>query len=673
MAEHWRTEDDSDGIRWLSLDKAGSNTNVLSQQVLRELRELIDRIEADVPTGVVIKSAKRSGFILGADISEFERVETVEQAESLAGDGQALLARIAALPCPTVAAMHGFALGGGLELAMACDYRVAVESYDRSIGLPEVQLGIHPGFGGTVRSVRLLGAPLAMDLMLSGRSVSPMEAVRSGLVDEIADPAHLDQAARSLVQSRPPKHKAPLHLRALNLKPLRLWLGSRIKTRLARRARREHYPAPYAIVDLWVRYGASRGAAYRAEARSIAELLFTVTSKNLVRVFFLRERLRGLAKPSSAAERVHVVGAGVMGGDIAAWCALQGLTVTLQDRAIEFIEPAMERATALFERRLKAPGAAAAASERLIVDLEGDHIGEADVVIEAIVERLDAKQGLFRDLEPRMRERGLLTTNTSSIQLEELSAGLAHPGRFLGLHFFNPVSRLPLVEVIRGDSTDEVSVSQAMAFVAQIGKLPLPCRSAPGFVVNRILAPYMLEALFAHEDGHALETIDKAAENFGMPTGPVELADRVGLDVALHVTGILSETLGATVPALLQSKVDAGELGAKTGAGFYRFRRDRPQKAATFAEPDAELQDRLILALVNEAMACYEDGVVDDLDLLDAGVIFGTGFAPFTGGPIHHARQRGVAAIIERLESLAATFGPRFTPRPGWRKLIPGA
>jgi len=672
MAEHWRTEDDSAGIRWLSLDKAGSSTNVLSQQVLAELSELIDGIEAEAPAGVVIKSAKPSGFILGADIAEFERLESVAQAETLAADGQALLARIEALPCPTVAAINGFALGGGLELALACDYRVAAESYDRCIGLPEVQLGIHPGFGGTVRSVRLLGAPLAMDLMLSGRSVSPMEALRSGLIDQVADPAHLDQAARNVVRRRPPSRRAPFHLRALNLRPARYWLGRRIRARVTRRARREHYPAPHAILDLWVRHGASGPDAYRAEARSIAELLFTPTSKNLVRVFFLRERLRGLATQSSAAARVHVVGAGVMGGDIAAWCALRGLTVTLQDRALEFVEPALARASALFERRLKAPGAAAAATDRLIVDLEGESIGEADVVIEAIVERLDAKQALFRDLEPRMRESGLLATNTSSIKLEELSAGLAHPGRFLGLHFFNPVSRLPLVEVIRSDSTDDASLDQAVAFVARIGKLPLPCRSAPGFVVNRILAPYMLEALLAHEDGHAFETIDKAAERFGMPTGPVELADRVGLDVALHVTRILGETLGATVPALLQSKVDAGELGAKTGRGFYRFEKDRPQKAASFASPDAELQDRLILALVNEAMACYEDGVVDELDLLDAGVIFGTGFAPFTGGPIHYARQRGVEAVIERLESLATAFGPRFTPHPGWRKLISG-
>ncbi|MCY3730377.1 MAG: 3-hydroxyacyl-CoA dehydrogenase family protein, partial [Rhodospirillaceae bacterium] len=383
-----------------------------------------------------------------------------------------------------------------------------------------------------------------------------------------------------------------------------------------------------------------------------------------------RERLRARAKPASSVERVHVVGAGVMGGDIAAWCVLNGLTVTLQDRAMAFVEPALERAAALFKRRLKAPGAAAAAGERLQVDLQGARIGEADVVIEAIVERLDAKQALFAELEPRIRAGALLATNTSSLPLESVASGIRDPGRFVGLHFFNPVARLPLVEVIRTEATEPAFLEAGAEFVARLGKLPLVCRSAPGFVVNRVLAPYMFEALRAYQDGVALETIDRAAERFGMPTGPVELADRVGLDVALHVTHVLGAALGATVPALLQAKVDAGELGAKTGQGFYRFENGRPRKATAFAEPDAQLQDRLILALVNEAMACYEDGVVEELDLLDAGIVFGTGFAPFTGGPIHYARQCGIEAIIGRLESLAEAFGPRFAPRPGWRKLL---
>ena len=670
MTQHWRKHDDPSGIRWLLLDKADSRTNALSQQVLEELSELLDEMVAEPPTGLIIKSGKDSGFVAGADISEFGRIASIEQAEKQVIQAQAMLARLESLRCPTVAAINGFALGGGLELALACDYRVAVDDYDRCMGLPEVQLGIHPGFGGTVRSIRLLGVPVAMDLMLTGRLLSPVEALAAGLIDRTAAVDELDEVARMLVAQRPPKRRAPFYLAALNLKPVRHWLAGRMRARLARKAPRDHYPAPYALVDLWVRYGARGAAAYRAEARSIAQLLFTETSRNLVRVFFLRERLRGLAPKSAAVARVHVVGAGVMGGDIASWCALQGLTVSLQDRAMKFVEPALERARVLFQRRLKAPGAAQAARQRLSVDLEGQEVAAADVIIEAIVERLDAKQELFRELESGAGPTALLATNTSSIRLEEISRDLSRPERFVGLHFFNPVARLPLVEVIRGESTDEASLSRAMSFVTQIGKLPLPCRSAPGFVVNRILAPYMLEALLAHEDGHALETIDKAAENFGMPTGPVELADRVGLDIAASVVGILGETLGTVVPALLQAKVDAGELGAKTGGGFYRFENGRPRKSSDYARPDEELQDRLILAMVNEAMACFEDGVVEELDLLDAGVIFGAGFPPFTGGAIHYARHRGIEAVVQRLESLAAAYGPRFAPRPGWQKLI---
>jgi 3-hydroxyacyl-CoA dehydrogenase/enoyl-CoA hydratase/3-hydroxybutyryl-CoA epimerase len=301
----------------------------------------------------------------------------------------------------------------------------------------------------------------------------------------------------------------------------------------------------------------------------------------------------------------------------------------------------------------------------LTVDLDGEQIGTADVVIEAIIEKLAAKQALFRKLESEASADAILATNTSSIRLEDIVADLVDPSRFVGFHFFNPVAQLPLVEVVRGTGTDEAVLRRAMSFATRIGKLPLPCRSAPGFVVNRILAPYMLEALRAHEEGAAIETIDRAARNFGMPTGPVELADRVGLDIALHVT----EGLCSASPESLRAKVEAGELGAKTGKGFYEFKNNKPQKLSHYVQPDQELQDRLILILVNEAMACYEDGVVEDTDLLDAGVIFGTGFAPFTGGPIHYVIERGVDDVVARLEFLTGRVGTQFTPRPGWQKL----
>ena len=666
MTRHWHSRDDADGIRWLILDKAGSNTNVLSQAVLRELADLVDEAAADPPAGLVFKSAKDSGFIAGADISEFRALVDSGQAEDLVNDGQALLNQLEKLPCPTVAAIHGFALGGGMELALACDYRIAVESHERNLGLPEVRLGIHPGLGGTVRSVRLLGAPAAMNLMLTGRSISAVEARRMGLLDRIVPGGQLDQAARELVVKVPLKQRPSAHLRMLGLPLLRSLLGRRLRAQVGRRARPEHYPSPFAIVDLWVRHGARGESAFKAEARSIARLLRTSTSRNLVRIFFLRERLRGQAPKMSGIRRVHVAGAGIMGGDIAAWCALRGFRVTIHDRSEALVKPALERAEALFRRRLRAPGAAEKARQRLVADTDG--MAEADLVIEAIVERLDAKQDLYRDLEGRMRADAVLATNTSSIDLERLAGAIEHRGRFLGLHFFNPVAKLPLVEVVRSDSTDDSHMTRAMAFVNEIGKLPLPCRNSPGFLVNRILAPYFTEALYTLHDGYAPETIDRAAEDFGMPMGPVELADRVGLDVVLHA----AESMGAAAGgagSLLHAKVQAGELGAKSGAGFYRFRDNRPIKSRRAALPDRDLQDRLILPLLNAAVACHVEGIVEDPDLVDAGVIFGTGFAPFRGGPIQYARLRGIEAVVRRMESFAESLGPRFAPHAGWEKL----
>jgi 3-hydroxyacyl-CoA dehydrogenase/enoyl-CoA hydratase/3-hydroxybutyryl-CoA epimerase len=533
-----------------------------------------------------------------------------------------------------------------------------------------VQLGIHPGFGGSVRAVQILGAPLALDLMLTGRSLSPHEAAKHGLVDRVVPRDELHSAAQELIARRPALRRAPWHVALLNLAPLRRIVAGRVRAGVRKRARPEHYPAPYAIVDLWERYGAHGEQAFRAEADSIGQLLVTPTCRNLVHVFELRERLRNLAPKDSRVRRVHVVGAGTMGGDIAAWCALRGLDVTLQDRAQQYVDPALARARELFAKRLKAPGEAEAAGRRLRVDLAAAEVGSADLVIEAIVEKAEAKRGLFAELEPRLPSTALIATNTSSIRLETLASALQRPEQFVGLHFFNPVASLPLVEVIRGEQTAEETMLAAMSFVTQIGKLPLPCRSTPGFLVNRLLTPYMLEALHAHADGHSLESIDAAAKAFGMPMGPVELADRVGLDVALHVADILSGVLATQPPELLKAKVAQGELGVKTGRGFYSYdAHGKPIKDRARSKPDAELADRLLLPLLNEAVACLDEGVVADADLVDAGVVFGAGFAPFTGGPLRYARQRGVGEIVDKLNRFAARFGTRFTPHDGWKHL----
>ena len=672
----WRMERDGDGIVWLLADKPDTSTNVLSSHVLRELNELLDRIASPALRGIVVLSAKKSGFIAGADIKEFTGVTSAESGYRLIHAGQQVFDRLEALPCPTVAAIQGFALGGGLELALACRYRVAVGDERLSLGFPEVQLGIHPGFGGTVRSVRLIGVRAAMQMMLTGKAVRADKALKLGLVDKLVPQSELRSAARQLILDPPPPRRPGLIDRALSWPLVRTMLQRSLIGQVAQKAPREHYPAPYAIIDLWARYGAHGAVAFEAEARSIAELFTTETARNLIRVFMLQDRLKALGgKPATPLEHVHVVGAGVMGGDIAAWSALRGLSVTLQDRELRFIEPALTRARELFEKRLRDPAKVAAATARLTADVTGDGAAQADVVIEAIFENLAAKRELYAALEPRMKPGAILATNTSSIVLESLAEGLARPERLTGLHFFNPVAQMPLIEIIHTAGTDPAVLQQAIAFTRTLDKLPVPCRSAPGFIVNRVLMPYLYEAMHAAQQGVPIHVIDEAAVAFGMPMGPIELADVVGLDVAAHVGEIIADELGRPMPNLtrLRELIALGKLGRKSGAGFYLWKDGKPVKPAGAAEaPPRELIDRLILVLVNECAACLREQIVEDADLLDAAVIFGTGFAPFRGGPLTYARSRGVAAVVERLEELAARLGARFQPDSGWA-LVAGA
>lgn len=671
--QHWRGEIDRDGIEWLCIDQAGADSNTLGAEVLGELEQHLEEVVERLPRGLVIHSGKPSGFVYGADIKEFTRIETPEEAYELVRRGQQVLNGLESLPCPTVAAIDGFALGGGLELALACDYRLAVDRPKRVLGLPEVKLGIHPGFGGTVRTVRTVGVSDAMDLMLTGKMLAPQKARAIGLVDRLVAPDNWKQAAREMIQARPRPARAPLVQRLLNLAPVRPFVARSIEQRVRKRARREHYPAPYAIVELWREHGASPERGYKAEARSIAELMCTDTSRNLVRVFFLEQRLKSAGGgEASGVERVHVVGAGTMGGDIAAWCALRGLEVSLQDREEKYVRPAIERAQKLFDKRIRSEPDRKAAADRLRADVAGDGVPEADLVIEAIFEDREAKQTLYRELEPRMKSSAVLASNTSSIRLEELTPALEREGRLIGLHFFNPVAQLPLVEVVRSERSDTGAIDTGHAFVKKIGKTPLECRSAPGFVVNRVLAPYMGEAMALAEEGVPLAVIDEAAERFGMPLGPVELADSVGLDVAWHVAQILAEAFDKPLPARLGEMVDAGKLGRKSGEGFYQWEDgDAVKPDPGEFEPPEDLQDRLILPMVNEAVACLHDGVVEDADLLDGGLVFGTGFAPFRGGPLNYARNRGVVEVRQRLELLAGQHGERFLPSPGWDGLKP--
>lgn len=666
---HWLQTRDAKGIHWLTLDRVGSRTNTLSGAVLNEFETLLAGIEADLPRGLIIQSAKPTGFIAGADIREFVQFQNIEQVKERVLYGQALFNRLEALPIPTVALIHGFCLGGGLELALACRYRIADEG--ARLGLPEVKLGIHPGWGGTPRLTRLLPAITALELILTGRTLEAEAAKQLGLVDVVTERSQLTGAARQAILDGLKAKRGGLKVALLNSAPVRWVLAHTLRRKLAARVRPEHYPAPYALIDIWRRDGGDPERLQQAEADSVAPLLLGDTAQNLIRVFFLRERLKALGRDIDFPIRyVHVIGAGVMGGDIAAWSALQGLTVTLQDRSPELLDPAVRRAADLFGKQLKDEAKVREALERLIPDHHGTGLARADVVIEAIYEDLQAKQDLYRRIEPHLKPEILLATNTSSIPLEKLAQALVRPQRLVGLHFFNPVAKMPLVEAIRGDATDTAIFARTKAFARRIDRLPLPVRSSPGFLVNRVLMPYLMEAIVLVEEGVQPAAIDAAAKAFGMPMGPLELADRVGLDICLQVGDILARELGGEVPDRLRELVEQGHKGCKTGQGFYRYWDGKPQKSRVKDGGDPELQDRLLLPMLNECVACLREGVAADADLVDAAMIFGTGFAPFRGGPIQYLKKRGRDELLRRLGELEQRYGKRFHPDLGWESVL---
>jgi 3-hydroxyacyl-CoA dehydrogenase/enoyl-CoA hydratase/3-hydroxybutyryl-CoA epimerase len=672
----WSLITDADGIAWLSFDKPGTSTNVLSHAALIELDSCLQTLSKQPPRGLVVRSAKPSGFIAGADVREFVQLASADQAFETVRGAQRIFGVLEALPCPTVAIIHGFALGGGFELALACRYRVGVKGDKFSVGLPEVMLGIHPGFGGTVRAVRRAGVRTAMEMMLTGKTLRADKALRAGFIDRLVFPADTEAAARELIVRKPRQRQPRLLDRMLSWPLVRGLVRRQLIKQVRAKARPEHYPSPYAIIDLWSSYGARGEKAYEAEARSIADLMVGDTSRNLVRVFLLQERLKGLGDRNGTSlapiSRVHVVGAGVMGGDIAAWCAQRGLNVTLQDREMKFIEPALKRAREAFEKRLRDATKAGELMTRLTADVAGDGVPGADVIIEAIFEDAAAKHELFARVEPRMKASAILASNTSSIMLEQLDDQLPDPGKLVGVHFFNPVSQLPLVEIVRGETSSEDSIQKAIAFTRKIDKLPLPCKSSPGFLVNRVLVPYLNEAMFALQEGIPIEVIDEAALRYGMPMGPVELADVVGLDVCKHVGEIVSGALNKQKPdtSRLDALLAAKKLGRKSGEGFYVWRDGKAvKKSGLAAEPPPDLEDRLILALANECAAVLREGIVADADLIDAGCIFGSGFAPFRGGPLTYARKRGIDAVVARLRELSKSYGSRFEPDNGWSQV----
>ena len=667
----WVSRKDDQGILWLNLDKRNTDTNVLSIAVLEELGKLLDEIVKKPPRAVIFRSAKKSGFIAGADVHEFLEVSNTQEALIMIKRGQALFSRIEALPCPTIAMIEGFCMGGGTELALACDYRLALDEERTKIGLPEVKLGIHPAYGGVVRATRMINPLKSLELMLSGRALSARQARAIGLIDQAQPQRQIERAAQQMALSPGRKQIMPWQGKILSLPGVRQLLANYMKKQVALKAPRQHYPAPYALLDVWANHYDNKTRMMEEEANSVARLIQGDTVRNLIRVFFLQTRLKGLGdKKSFVPTHIHVIGAGTMGGDIAAWCALRGFNVTLQDREPKYLSNAFKRANQLFSRKLKTSVDKNSALDRLIPDCAGYGVSRADVVIEAIYENTEAKHAIYKDIEGRMKAGAVLATNTSSIPLETLATVLKEPDRLVGIHFFNPVAMMPLIEIVKTASTSQETLDKAIAFSQHIGKLPLPVKSSPGFLVNRILMPYLVEAMTLHDEGVAAEAIDKAALDFGMPMGPVELADTVGLDICLSVAENLSKAFAIVVPKGLGKMVAAGKLGKKSEQGFYNYNKGKPVKDKDCDLGDQKaIQNRLVYRFLNEAAACLQEGIVEDQDLLDAGIIFGTGFAPFRGGPMNYSLQQGVESLTTAMAEYADKYGERFKPVEGWSHL----
>jgi 3-hydroxyacyl-CoA dehydrogenase/enoyl-CoA hydratase/3-hydroxybutyryl-CoA epimerase len=664
---NWNFEIDEENIAWLHVDMQDSSANILSREMLEELDHQLLSISQHNPVGLVMLSDKNSGFFAGADVKAFAGMTDRHEAEQLIHHAHEILDHLENLPFPSVALIHGFCLGGGLELALACSYRIASDDADVRIGFPETRLGIFPGFAGTVRSTALIGHLNALQLMLTNRNLNGRQAKKIGLVDEVVPTRQFKPAARYLIQNRPRRRRPSLLQRIAGVSLIRSGLTTWLKRQVSKKVSIEHYPAPYALLDHWNTSAGNPQQMALSEQQEVAKLLTGETAQNLIRVFLLQNRLKAQkGDPGFKPSHVHVVGGGLMGGDIAAWCSLKGLTVTLHDQSPEMLSRAIARAQQLFNKRLRDKRKVRDAMDRLIPDCLACGVPRADVVIEAIYEDAEAKQGLYRQLEPRMKSDAVLATNTSSIPLEILAEKLQDPGRLVGLHFFNPVAKMPLLETVTMAGTHAAVIEKALAFSKRISKLPLLVKSSPGFLVNRVLLPYLMEAMQLHKEGVPAAVIDKAAKEFGMPMGPIELADTVGLDICKSVAEKLGDTLAIEVPQELISMVDAGKLGRKSGEGFYRYENDKAVKQETSQPVDKMLADRLIGRLLNEAVATLREGVIADADAVDAGIVFGAGFAPFRGGPMHYIEHYGKDAMLEKLQQLEQQHGERFKPDAGW-------
>lgn len=630
------TTEYSNGVLRIGIDKENSNTNVLSTPVLADLSDLLTTCACDSSLKtVVIISNKKIGFIAGADINEFSSFASKTDGLTYVGLGQRVARQISSLSATTIAAIHGFAFGGGLEIALACKYRIAMDG--TKLGLPEVQLGIHPGFGGTINLPKIVGVFTAMDLMLTGKTIDARQAAKMKLVDIVVPKRQFESTINGFIKNPPKLKNLPLLEHVLNFGPVRMAVSAMLNHKLKSKVSKTHYPAPYELVNLWNCTGSNDdNVSYACEQMSVVDLAMSDTAKGLSRVFKLKEKLKAIGKEASKAvdpvKHVHVIGTGVMGGDIIIWCAFKGLKVTVQDRKPENIAKLMLRANKFLSKKIKDKRKLMLTLDNIIPDNKGCGVLKADIVIEAVVEDLNVKKKIFSEIETKLKPGAFIGTNTSSIVLEDLCKDMKDPSKLVGLHFFNPVTVMPLIEIVVGKQTSEEVKNKAVAFSSLIDRLPLTVKSHPGFLVNRVLMPYILEAVKLYSMGLDANDIDSAALDYGMPMGPLHLADVVGLDVCKHVAENLQSISNIKIPTIIAKKIDSGELGVKTGCGFFNYKDGKSDFKRCEVISGGEISDKLIYAMMFEAIECLKDGIVEDKDMLDAGMIFGTGYAPFTGG-----------------------------------------
>lgn len=692
-------EVDDDGVGWITFDDPSRKLNVFDESVMRRLAEVLasarSRAEDGSMKALVFRSGKSRGFVAGADVTAIEAVEDPAEGEQASRMGQAIFGEIESLPVPTVAAINGLCLGGGTELALACDYRLASDSPKTAIGLPEVMLGILPAWGGTTRLPRLVGLQAALDLLLSGSRARGRKAKRIGLVEDIFPAELFDQKAKDFALARarrepPPSRPQPKAVARLldGTAPGRMVVLKMAKKQVMKRTG-GHYPAPLKILEVVRRGGTgSLQRSLNLEATAAGELIVSSVSKNLIHIFNLHEAAKkGVGAPDTEpaeVSRLGVLGAGVMGGGIAQLAAYKGIRVRMKDINHEAISGGLQHAKGLFDKAVKRrrikPRDAAQYMESISGGLDYQSLSGSDLIVEAVVERMDVKRIVLRETEEAVRPDCIIASNTSSLSIDEMSQGLERPESLAGMHFFNPVHRMPLVEVIRGSRSSDRAVATVYALALRLGKIPVIARDGPGFLVNRVLGPYMNEAGHLLADGASIEEVDRAAVRFGMPMGPLRLVDEVGIDVSSHAGASLYKALGErlTPSEPLVALAETGRLGKKGGLGFYRYENDKeagadetvygdlrmavPAQRNTLAEK--EIRGRLVLAMINEAARALDEGIVATAADVDLAMIMGTGFPPFRGGLMRFADTVHLRTLLSRLKELEAAHGHRFAPAP---------